>query len=201
MLNPYLAPVVELITQYFVQHNEVGLPGLGVLSAVPVSAKFDASRQVMVPPRLQFQWQPQTGEVEGLQSLAGFISRHSQLSEEDSFDAISEFCNGVKSTLEEKGEFRWNGLGKLVKISTGTTGFVPDTALEGYLLPIEATRVVRTGHSHQMLVGDKETNSADMQQMLSEEEEPYSEGKWWIAALVLGLIATALIVGRLGKWI
>jgi len=179
----------------------VGLPGLGVLNAVPVSAKFDASRQVMVPPRLQFQWQPQTGEVEGLQSLAGFVSRHSQMSEEDSFDAIAAFCGNVKSTLEEKGEFRWNGLGKLVKIATGTTGFVPDASLEGYLHPIEATSVVRTSQSHQMLVGDKEINSADMQQLLLEEEEPYSEGKWWIAALIIGLIATALIAGRLGKWI
>jgi hypothetical protein len=51
-----------------------------------------------------------------------------------------------------------------------------------------------------MLVGDKETNSAEMQQMLLEEEEPYTEGRWWIAALMLGLMATALIVGRLGGW-
>jgi hypothetical protein len=102
--------------------------------------------------------------------------------------------------LEEKGEFSWAGLGKLVQISGSTTGFVPDAALEAYLPQLEAVRVVRTGISHQMLVGDKETNSAEMQQMLLEEEEPYTEGRWWIAALMLGLMATALIVGRLGGW-
>jgi hypothetical protein len=52
-----------------------------------------------------------------------------------------------------------------------------------------------------MMVGDKEINSADMQQMLLEEEEPESEGRWWIAALIVGLCAIALIVGRLGGWI
>jgi hypothetical protein len=193
--------VVELITRYFVQHNEVGLPGLGKLSAVPVEPKYDAARQVMVPPRLQFQWQPLSGESESMQSLAGFVSRQSQLSEEESFDAINGFCAMVKSTLEEKGEYRWNGLGKLVKIATGNTGFVPDAALDAYLPPLEAVRVVKAGQSHQMLVGDKETNTADMQQFLLEENEPETEGKWWIAALVIGVAVSALIVGRLGGWI
>lgn len=193
--------MIELITQYFIQHKAVGLPGLGVLSAVPVPAKFDASRQVMLPPRNQFKWQPQSGEVEGLQFLAGYVSRHSQMSEEDSFDAITVFCGEVKATLEEKGEFVWSGLGKLVQISAGETGFVPDASLDAYLPQIEAARVIRAGQSHQMMVGDKEISSADMQQMLLEEEEPESEGRWWIAALILGLCAIALIVGRLGGWI
>lgn len=193
--------MVELIIQYFVQYKKVGLPGLGVLVAEPVPARFDAASQVMVPPRMQFQWQPKSGEAEGIQSLTGFVSRHSQMSEEDSFEAITGFCTKVKRTLEEKGEFSWAGLGKLVQISGGTTGFVPDAALEAYLPQLEAVRVVRTGISHQMLVGDKETNSAEMQQMLLEEEEPYTEGRWWIAALMLGLMATALIVGRLGGWV
>lgn len=193
--------MIELITQYFIQHHAVGLPGLGMLSAEPVSAKYDASRQVMLPPRYQFKWQPQSGEVEGVQSLAGYVSRQSQMSEEDSYKAISVFCGEVKSILEKKGEFVWTGLGKLVQISAGKTGFVPDASLDAYLPQIEAPRVIRTGQSHQMIVGDKEINSADMRKMLLEEEEPEYEGRWWIAALILGLGAIALIVGRLGGWI
>ncbi len=193
--------MLALFTQYFIARGSISLPGLGVLSAEPVNARFDAGRQVMVPPRLQFQWQPQTGEAEGVQPLAGFISRHSQMSEEESFEAVTTFCNGVKKALEETGEFTWNGLGKLVKISGDTIGFVPDAALDTYLPVVEAERVAQAGKTHQMLVGDKEINSADMQQMLLEGAELPTEGRWWVAALILGLITLSLIIGRLAGWL
>jgi CCDC81-like prokaryotic HU domain 1 len=191
--------MVDLVTKYFITHNEVALPGVGMLKVSQADARYDAARQMLLPPRLQFQWNPQSSENQGIQSLAGFVSRHTQLTEEESFDAITGFCNNIKTALAEKGSFEWNGLGKLVRISDDTTGFVPDAALDEFLPQLSAPRAVHTGVSHQLLVGDKETNSADMQQLLLEEE--VEEGRWWIAALVAGIAGLALIVARLGGWL
>lgn len=192
--------MVDLVAQYFIQYNKLALPGVGMLSVTKVPAKFDGGRQVMLPPRLHFQWNPQAEENGGLQSFAGFVSRHTQMSEEESFDAITGFCNGLKKALHERGEFVLKGIGKLVRISDETTGFVPDAGFDVFLPSLTAGTVMRTGATHQLLVGDRETDSAEMQLLLA-DEQPEVEGRWWIAALLLGIAGIALIVARLGGWL
>lgn len=191
--------MVELLTQYFIQHKEVVLPGLGQLQASTLPARYDASRQVMLPPSMQFQWQPKP--TLSTQPLMGFVSMHTQLSEEESFDALNEWSKNIKASIEKNEEWIWHGIGKLVAMAGGQIGFVPDGKMEGYFSAIDAPRISHAGRTHQMLVGDKETNTVDMQQMLNEEEEFVGEGRWWIPSLLLGTVLVLLIVARLGKWL
>jgi hypothetical protein len=191
--------MVELLTQYFIQHKEVVLPGIGQLQATPVSAKYDASRQMMLPPSLQFQWQPKPSL--STQPLMGFISLHSQLSEEESFDAVNDLISRIKDSIEQNEAWIWPGVGKLVAMAGGKIGFVPDSQLETYFTAIDAPRISHAGRTHQMLVGDKETNTVEMHQMLNEEEELAEEGRWWIPSLLLGTVLVLLIISRLGGWL
>lgn len=193
--------MVDLVARYFLEHNRLVLPGVGMLSVTQAPAKADGGRQLVYPPRLQFQWNPQAGENEGMQALAGYVSRQTQWTEEESFDAIAGFCTNLTNELEEKGEFALNGIGKLVRISEENTGFVPDPVYDVFWPALEAPVVLRQGNTHPLLVGDTVTNTQDMQEQLLAVDENEGEGRWWIAALVVAVAGLALIAARLGKWL
>ncbi|HSK12574.1 MAG TPA: hypothetical protein VK907_05130 [Phnomibacter sp.] len=189
-----------LLSRYLVHNRQVLLPGLGTLQVWPNPARYDAGQQKIIPSRLSFQWAPADEASGSVQPLVGFISQQSGLTEEECFDELFGFCGGIKQSLDHNGEWRWPGLGKLVKLAGGKTGFVPDAMLDAYTAPIDAIRIAHSGRTHQMVVGDKETDTSAMQQLLNEEaEEEPVEGKWWIASVIIGSAALLLILARLIK--
>ena len=190
----------QLLNQYLARHQQVVLPGIGQLQVWPVPAHYDAGSQKLLPSRLSFEWHPPENVNTPLQPQVGFFSRVSGLPEEECFDALHTFCQEVKKGLEEQGEWSWPSMGKLVVLAGGNISFVPDGFFDAYQEPLEAPRVTHQGRAHQMMVGDRETNTLEMQTLLQDDgqEEPV-EGKWWIASVVIGTAAVLLMMARLFK--
>jgi hypothetical protein len=189
--------MVDLLTTYFLNNREVILPGIGQLQSIQMPARFDAARQLMLPPSEAFQWKPDAESTISPQGLMGFLSRQRHWTEEDSFEEVAAFCQQVKNELKEKGQWQWPGLGKLVTIGDGAFGFVPDRDFEIYRKSITARRVQHTERINPMLVGDRETNTADMQAELNAEEMIIEKNRWWIPAVIVGLFTLAVIIARL----
>jgi hypothetical protein len=193
--------MVNAITQFFIQHRDVVLPGIGQLKAIHNPARYDAAQQMMFPPGHSFQWIPaDEGSNGSLQTLMAYLSRKNQWTEEESFEAMNGFCRSVQESISTSGEWFWPGLGKLVSLNKESIGFVPETLFQQYHSPLVAERAIHSGRSHQMLVGDKETSTAEMQEVLT-EEDVVTEGKWWVPALIVGVITLFLILARLSGWI
>jgi hypothetical protein len=190
--------MLSLLEAYFLQYRHLFLPGIGKLNAISVPARNDAAQQIMLPPQTSFQWLPADKVSDSPQSLIGFISRQSGQNEEESFELLQQFCHDFKSTLLQQGEWIWPGIGKWVALNENQAGFVPEKELDTFYETIPAARVVQKGKVHAMMVGDKETNTGAMQEMLLEADEiEAGEGRWWIPALVIGIVALGLIAARL----
>lgn len=190
----------DFLTQYFFTNKAIALPGLGQLTLAVVSARYDITQQLMLPPENKFTWQPGDQIDLPVQPLLGFISRKTGVPEEDCYAMIATTIEEIKNSLEGSGEWTWPGLGKLVHLSGGKTGFVPQPLLSSYSPKIFAPRVVRKEKKHDMLVGDRETNNLQMQMELNPEWEETQTNRWWIPALVLGVATLGLIVARAAGW-
>jgi hypothetical protein len=190
--------MMSWLKAYFLQYRHLFLPGIGKLNAISVPARYDTAQQIMLPPQTSFQWVPADKVSDSPQSLIGFISRQSGQNEEESFESLQQFCNEFKATLLQQGEWIWPGIGKWVALNEDQAGFVPEKELDTFYKAIPAARVVQKGKVHTMMVGDKETNTGIMQEMLLEADEMEAgEGRWWIPALVIGIVALVLIAARL----
>lgn len=189
--------MLEALTHYFSQNRQIVLPGIGELKAVYNPARYDAGQQLMLPPGFSFQWIPQEeGEMDSPQPLMAFLGRMNQWTEEESYEAMHSFGNSLRNTIATRGEWIWPGVGKLVPLNKESLGFVPEEGLDNYLTPIEAKRAIHTGAVHQMIVGDKETNTFEMQEALKEAEDLPSD-KWWIPSLIMAILTLVLIILRL----
>ncbi len=188
-----------LLQQFLMDHGAVALPGFGTLRLKKVPAEFHSGEQVLSPPKTLVLWQEQKEQPEfSIQPLIGFISRSSDETEEDCFENLQAFIGQLKHQLQTAGELVWPGLGVYLYKESGIE-FKPDDAMQAYLRPQKANRVITAGKVHEMLVGDTLTNSGEMQTLLHMQEvseTEISKDRWWIAAGIVGLLGIGLIVGK-----
>lgn len=116
------------------------------------------------------------------------------------FSAISDL---IKRKLDDYGHVELLGIGHFTKAADNSIGFTAATVDEALLMPVDAKRVVREDANHPILVGDKETMSAVMAEILAPEEEILTarKYKWWIWAAALaaiGLLMIALYIYEYG---
>jgi nucleoid DNA-binding protein len=190
-----------LLQQYLIDHEAVSLPGWGTLRLKNIPAEFHSRDQLLTPPQMIIQWQEQTETPDfSIQPLIGFLSRSQNETEEDCFEKLHDFIGQLKQQLQTNGEANWPGLG-VYTIGQENKGiaFKPDPFLLSYLKPQQASRIIKAGKSHEMLVGDNQTNTIDMQtflQMQVKPEAPVEKDRWWIPALIGGILGIAIIVAK-----
>ena len=81
--------------------------------------------------------------------------------------------------------FHWKGLGTL-KYSSSSVLFEPDEILLDSLQPVTAEKVIRQNVQHSMLVGDREMNSQQVNEVLSrvQYKRPWFITVGWILLIV-----------------
>ena len=73
----------------------------------------------------------------------------------------------------------------------GQTVFSPATLQTGFE-PVAAERVIRESAVHQMLVGDVETTSTEMEAFYDQQEK--ATDRWWLLPMIVAAVAIALII-------
>ncbi len=173
-----------IIAPSFFHKKSCVLPGIGKLTLVTQPATSDFANQLIEAPRQQIVFTP------GTQTDYLF----------NEFSAISDL---IKRKLDDYGQVDLPGIGQFTKTADNSIDFTAVTVDEALLMPVEAKRVVRENATHAILVGDKETTSTVMAEMLAPEEEMTvaSKHKWWIWAAALaaiGLLMIALYIYEYG---
>jgi hypothetical protein len=64
--------------------------------------------------------------------------------------------------------------------------------------PVVAERVIHKDAEHAILVGDKETTNVEMTEYYT-DETAVAKDKWWIWAIVLGVVAISVIAYYLSQ--
>ena len=180
-----------LLHQFIVTHKRLVLPGIGELAFVHTPARLDAASRQLMPPAQTLVLQP-AGNNENPRQLYSFLTQKLDTGEEEAYTMFQKFCRQLKLELQAGKFVTWNNLGRFERNEDGLVTFTQERFSNDFLPPVAAERLVHEGSSHAMLVGDTETTTADMQEMLATPQRR-NRRYWWIWAILLGAGAAALI--------
>ncbi len=179
----------EQIASYLFQNKTCPLPGLGTLSVVKAGAEADfAGKQITAPKpviRLENKESDATGLVKYIATVSG----------EDTYSvsqALDHFCNDLKKQMKEQSTVKLAHVGNFMVDGSGKVSFKPEELPASFLQPVYAERVIHPDAEHQILVGDRETTSTIMTEFYT--VSPEVKDRWWIWAIVLGVIGLLLVI-------
>lgn len=163
----------SIIATSLLQNKICILPGIGTLSVQTIPAQTDFVNSRILAPDY----------------IISFTDDESVAVSFNEFSAISQL---LKREIDINGHAEINGVGVFVKDDSGKITFTPEQINTAFAQPISAERVIRQNTEHTMLVGDKETTNVVMTEYFT--EEIILKDKWWIWAIVLGVIGIAATI-------
>jgi hypothetical protein len=181
--------IQQLVARYLFQHDTCPLPGLGTLNIVHGVAQNDfVNKTIMAPvPAIQF-----TNKETDATTLLDFIAAKTNVSIVEAATMLGNFCNRLKDDTEMGNAAMLDGVGKFAATSPGNLHFEQASLPFSFLPNVVAERVIHPEADHHILVGDKETTAHAMADYYSEDQPQRS--RWWIWAIVLGLIGIGLLI-------
>lgn len=169
----HLQHMYSIIATSLLQNKICILPGIGTLSVQTIPAQTDFVNSRILAPDY----------------IISFTDDESVAVSFNEFSAISQL---LKREIDINGHAEINGVGVFVKDDSGKITFTPEQINTAFAQPISAERVIRQNTEHTMLVGDKETTNVVMTEYFT--EEIILKDKWWIWAIVLGVIGIAATI-------
>ena len=117
----------RMIGELIVEHDQVGLPGLGTFVAEMVPASFSDKGYTIHPPyrRLSFR----SARTEDC-LLIDFYAESNQIDRESASAYLTQYLTELKSILEERKSVTLPGLGRLRATRENALFFVPDEELD-----------------------------------------------------------------------
>ena len=177
----------KLLTAYLYEYKNCPLPSVGSLVLQPGHAKYlPGENKILAPiPFVELAEKESSAD-----SLLQFISYKKNISIPEANSSLDNFCKQVKALgayedlpLATAGSFYMDENGRLhFKSVSMPAAFFPEAVAE---------RVIHPDVAHHMLVGDKETNSTAMTELLN--DDTVAKSRWWIAAIILAVIALIIL--------
>lgn len=182
-----LNEIEDLIASWLSQKGECRTP-FGVFTIATQNGYTDiAAREVAA---LQLTCKFQEGDYNFTPEFTDYISRHLNCTREEAIHQSEVWMAEIRNKLDQKDPVNITGMGSLYKDSDGNIRFRNSETIP--LFPnIPADRVIREEEVHKVLVGEKESDSTQMMQLLN-ETQPGPKSKWWIAAVVLFFVSIIL---------
>ena len=182
----------NLITSYLIQSGECVLPGLGTFTATSTPASLDVANKEILPPLTEYRFTDRTGQP--AEGLIKYVARKKEIDEEKALTQIKEVCGRVKEKIFSGEKVILNSVGVLYKDHYQNIIFEKEL-FSPPIEPVPAIRVVHKEAKHTMVVGDKETDSSEMNEFLNSEPEINPGNSFWkIAAIILFLIGAGLLI-------
>lgn len=180
----------QLLHQYFLQNNQLSLPGIGSFRMITLPAANDFVNQQILPPSQQVLFNNQATDWDT--ELIDYVAHHKNMSTSLATEEMQYYIDRLKANLAHRDALYFNGIGTLQKNEIGVLEFSREANHLKLFAPAPAERVIREGAVHQMLVGEKETNTMAMSEMLN-EEAPKQRTWWWIVALIIAIASIIMI--------
>lgn len=180
----------DLIVSYLLLSGECPLPGIGKISIAHRNAVCDLASKELLPPENILQFDESTsGDIT---SIANFISLNDDCSTEVASARFKSWTDNLRQRLNHKEEVLLPFLGKLVKDANGSISFRSKSSLN-VLKAVQAERVVHEAATHNVIVGDKVSSSADIQQLLVNTAVGEKD-RFWIPAVIIFSVALLIII-------
>ena len=127
------------------------------------------------------------------QNLIKFIAYQNKISDNEAQKSWEQFCEMIKKELDESGAYNLTDIGSFYVEADGAIHFKEHTLPPVYFPPVTAERVIHPEAEHAILVGDQESTTVKMADMLNVEEEVKKSTGWVWAAAAMFVIAVIAI--------
>jgi nucleoid DNA-binding protein len=173
----------NLIADYLLENKQCFIPSLGILSFKKTAASFNFGEQNITAPMHSILFEEKEMENE---SLAEYVATKNNINVADANNLIADFSASV-NFLGENETAKIRGLGEFKKKANGKIEFV-STALNTAFAPtVQAVKVVHQNATHNMTVGDTETDTESMKEYFAEDTAV--KDRWWLAAAIFATIS------------
>ena len=175
----------QLIADYLFEHKHCGIPNLGVLTLQNTPASYNFGEQTMDAPKPVILFEQK--EIDN-DNFSKYVANKKNISLDDANNMLMDFSENIHG-LPDDGNFEVKHVGKFSK-NQNVISFSNVNINPTFFPTVNAIKVIHPNAAHSMTVGDTETDSAAMTEYYAEEEDA-PKSRWWIWALVLGLISIA----------
>jgi hypothetical protein len=177
------------IASYLFQHKTCPLPGLGTLSVLNSGAEADFTDKSIAAPKSYIEFSDTETDASG---LLNYLSATLGGSNYEVSEALDHFCDNLRNEMTAHPDVQLESIGSFFVDASGKINFKQQELPAAFTQPVFAERVIHPDAEHQILVGDKETTNTVMTELLAPKSE--AKDRWWIWAIVLGLIVIAAVV-------
>lgn len=183
----------ELITSFIIQSKECRLKGIGRFECVIHPAQTDIANKQIIPPVQERIFKSREERISD--ELVRYVSNKNTVRVEDAMEQIKRWCADTKSKLKNGEEIILESLGSLKINHAGSIIFEEVNSIS-FFVPVHVERVIHKNSTHQVLVGDKETNSSVMNEFYKDEKETgeIKSISWKLVSIILGAAALVLLI-------
>ena len=170
--------------QYFIQYKQLNLPGIGMIALERKPASSDFPNRVIYPPTFEIALHP--GSATPSKNFFTWLSQAFNISERDAIVRFNDFMFELKQQLHSGNSVNWDGVGVLspglgteIKFDPALKNLEPEK-------PVKAEKVIRDKAEHTVRVGEDQRTSAQMIELLNQQQT--KKNLWWAWALVIGVL-------------
>ncbi|RYF87989.1 MAG: hypothetical protein EOO03_09430 [Chitinophagaceae bacterium] len=172
----------NLLTSYLYSFKNCPLPTVGSLVLQPGAAVSLHADKIMHAPAPHIQF---VSKETNADDLLQYVSQKKNISMQQASDELSNYCSRLQE-MQPYEEIQLGSAGNFYATEDGELHFKYTTIPPSFLPTVLAERVVHPDASHEMLVGDTQTNTTAMAELLDTEERS-GRSKWVWAAVALGI--------------
>jgi hypothetical protein len=180
-----------VLNSYLFQHKSISIPGLGTIHLEWLPATIDIGEKSILPPEMHFQFDKYFDAPD--KEFFSYLALKMNLLDYEVIKWYNEFSYEIRNRIRQDEKIIWEDVGVLKKDASGNIVFESEDAAPESLQPVPAHRVIRRQGQHTLLVGDKETTNLEMDRMIYGDEEVIPEERWWIFALIVGVLCLTLL--------
>lgn len=178
----------QIICNFLFRNGYCPLPSVGSLAITTEASKLNLGEHSISAPHSKIQL---VSQEQSREPLVEFISKFQGTDLATSNNHLEKFIASIKS-LQKQEDLVIGEAGKFEVDENGYLIFTEQKIFTNYFPEVQANRVVRANQSHDILVGDTESNREKMTEYFSNEKIS-DPGKAWLW-ISLGLIVAAGIV-------
>jgi hypothetical protein len=182
----------EVLNSYLFQHKSISIPGLGTIFLEREPANTDIGSKNFLPPIYYFRFDKYFDAPD--KDFFSYLANEKNIPDYEAIKWYNEFSYDIRNRIRMEEDVAWDNVGVLKKDDGGNIVFEPVTGSTPFLKPVAANIVARKEAPHQLLVGDKEVNDEEANELIHPENRPAERQTWWIYALVLAAIACVMLV-------
>lgn len=181
--------MTRFISTYLLQHKSLSIPGLGTIYVERIPAQSDFVNKQLLEPSYHYRFDKYVDVPS--KEFFRYLSVKQNSTDSEAATYYQKWAMSLKNSITISRPAVLEGVGELKKNISGEILFEPYSKIKTFDTPVHAERVIRSNARHTMLVGDRETTTAEMTGYLHKTHK--EKASWWIYALIISAIALVAI--------